>query len=133
MRFHLVVSEISGNFPATSKISDEFPNDSRALLKTKCPQFRRRLSTSKATEKTTILACFSFFIDCKTVHTFAYSSTSEQSCETRAGETLTLFFRYAKPTLRMKDRLFCRLVRAQKRILRHHVLKKSLPGFASQA
>ena len=71
-------------------------------------------------------------IDCKTVRTFAYSSTREQSnkrygarreteSETgesrafgdralRAREALTPLLRYTKPILRKKTRLFCSLL-----------------------
>lgn len=43
--FHLVITEISGNVPATSEDLRRLPNDFRTLLKTKCPQmFQRRLS-----------------------------------------------------------------------------------------
>lgn len=42
-----------------SKISDDFPKTSKRCQK--CPQmFRRHLSTSKATEKMRIVACFDF-------------------------------------------------------------------------
>ena len=54
--FHLVITRVSRNVPATSADFRRLSEDFRTLPK----MFRRRLSTSEVILKTTILACFNF-------------------------------------------------------------------------